>query len=249
MRIQNVTAELTAQRSLTPISIHWMRHGKVASHRGDIPVTAEGMAEVEVVGRRLAATLQDGELVSILYASTLRSRQTAQGLQQSMLAALDGVRPVELVPPVEEWAIRNPDVYIAGRRVEMVSTGQAMAEQTAAVGLGAAEVEQLPFYRDFFPSPDRVGYWVGHPNPPGENADAVARRLMTFGISLLDRPGERPRRYICVTHSPVLRAFLQRYLLGHDPGEPGWLESVDLILRGDGSATIRFRDRERTIRL
>lgn len=34
-------------------------------------------------------------------------------------------------------------------------------------------------------------------------ADAVARRVLTFATSLLDLPQVQPRRYICVTHSPV----------------------------------------------
>ena len=36
-----------------PIRMHWMRHGRVASHRGDIPVTDEGLRELEAAGRRL----------------------------------------------------------------------------------------------------------------------------------------------------------------------------------------------------
>jgi broad specificity phosphatase PhoE len=230
---------------MPPLRIHFVRHGKVASHRGDIPVTREGLQEVEARGRRLLAELESDEVVAILTTATFRARETAIALYQSTQAALDeraGALSVTILPPAEEPAIRNPDIYVAGRRVEMVSTGEAVAEQIPGSGLGAEDIEKLPFYREFFPHPDRVGYWVGHPDPPGEDADAVARRLLTFGISLLDVPSDRPQRYICVSHSPLLRAFLRRYVLGEDPGEPEFLESVDLLVPGDGSLTMRFRE-------
>jgi broad specificity phosphatase PhoE len=57
----------------------------------------------------------------------------------------------------------------------------------------------------------------------------------------LDLPREQPGRYICVTHSPTMRAFLRRYLLGKDPGEPDYLETIDLSFAPDGSLSLRFR--------
>jgi broad specificity phosphatase PhoE len=75
-----------------------------------------------------------------------------------------------------------------------------------------------------------------------ENTCAVARRVLTFATSLLDLPQVQPRRYICVTHSPVMRAFIRRYLLGQDPGEPGYGESIDMLFAENGSFTLRFRD-------
>lgn len=228
------------------IRVHLLRHGRVASHRGDVPVTEKGLREVEAAGRRFAARLEDGEDVSILTTATLRARDTARVLHQTMLAVLDGSRRLELHPPCEESALRNPDIYIGGLRVEMVSTAEAMAEQTASVGIDTEQVANLPFYRDFFPSHDRVGLWVAHPDPPGENSEAVARRLMTWTLSLLDVPRRQPHRYIAVTHSPQLRSFLRYHLLGEDPGEPDFVESVDLIMPGDGLLMLQFRDRHRT---
>jgi broad specificity phosphatase PhoE len=227
------------------LRVHFVRHGRVASHHGDIPVTREGLQEVEACGRRFVAELEPDEVVAILTTATLRARETAIALYQVMQTALDEqaeAATVTILPPDEEPAIRNPDIYVAGRRVEMVSAGEAVAEQIPGLGLGAEDIGKLPFYREFFPHRDRIGYWVGHPDPPGEDADAVARRLLTFAISLLDVPSDRPQRYICVSHSPLIRAFLRRYLLGEDPGEPEFLESVDLFLPGDGSLTMRFRE-------
>jgi hypothetical protein len=153
---------------------------------------------------------ESDELVAILTTATLRARETAVALYQAMQAALDertGTATVTIVPPAEEPAIRNPDIYVAGRRVEMMSTGEAVAEQIPGLGLSGEDIEKLPFYREFFPHRDRIGYWVGHSDPPGEDAAVVARRLLTFAISLLDIPSDRPRRYICVGHSPLMRAF------------------------------------------
>jgi broad specificity phosphatase PhoE len=76
-----------------------------------------------------------------------------------------------------------------------------------------ARLLKIPFLRGFWEAPDRIDYWVNHSDPPGEDAEAVARRVLTFATSLLDLPRVQPRRYICVTHSPVMRAFLRRYLL------------------------------------
>jgi hypothetical protein len=188
--------------------------------------------------------LTDGEIVSILHAPTRRTRESAV-VQHSMIAALyDGmVEPqIEMLDPTEHAAIRNPDIYVAGVRVEMVSSGETLAEQLPPGSLGTQDLAELPFWPGFWADPDRIGYWVKQSNPPGEDADTVARRLLTFAVSLLDLPRMRPRRYICVTHSPTMRAFLRRYLLGHDPGEPAYGESVDLDFTDDKSLTIQYRN-------
>src|SRR2546421_291708 len=87
------------------------------------------------------------------------------------------------------------------------------------------------------------------PAPRGEDATTVARRPLSFAASLLALPREQPRRCICVTHSGPMRALLRRYLLHDDPGEPEWVESVDLIFAGDQEVTIRYRDRQMTMTL
>jgi hypothetical protein len=152
-----------------------------------------------------------------------------------------------LLSPTRHWAIRNPDIYVAGTRIDLVSSAEALAEQLPPGSLGLEELRQLPFLHGFWSTPDRIGFWVNHPNPPGEDADTVARRLLTFARSFLDLPHEQPRRYICVTHSTTMRAFLRRYLLGKDPGEPDYLESVDLSFAPDGSLTILFREHSRNV--
>jgi broad specificity phosphatase PhoE len=209
-----------------------------------MPLTDEGLREAEAFGQRLSTELVSGEIVSFLYAPTRRARETAEAIYNTLRTNFEHAdsRRTQLLAPVEHWALRNPDIYVAGSRIELVSTPEAVAEQLPANSLSPQELARLPFLHGFWGHPDRIGYWVNHPNPPGEDADTVARRLFTFAASLLDLPCGQPRRYICVTHSPVMRAFLRRYLAGHDLGEPGYLEAVDLHFAPDGMLTLRFRN-------
>ncbi len=224
--------------------VHWVRHGKIESHRGDMPLTAEGRGQAEAFGQRLSTELVAGEIVSFLYAPTCRARETAETIYNTLRTTSEHAdsRQTQLFAPVEHWALRNPDIYVAGSRIELVSTPEAVAEQLPETSLSPKELATLPFLHGFWEDPDRIGYWINHPNPPGEDADTVARRLLTFAVSLLDLPCGQPRRYICVTHSPVMRAFLRRYLVGHDPGEPDFLEAVDLNFAPDRMLMLRFRN-------
>lgn len=225
-----------------PLRVHWFRHGRVASHRGDMPLTEEGQREVEEAGRRMSRRLVPGEIVSILYAPTRRTRETAIALHRSIAATVSDTTLFSLLEPQMHMALRNPDLYVAGSRVEMVSNAEALAEQLPIADLPVEHLTRLPFWHAFWEDPDRIGYWVSLHNPPGEDANAVARRMMTFTVSLLDIPCQQPRRYICITHSPDMRAFLSHYLLGHDPGEPNYAETIDLDLTSTGSLTISYRD-------
>jgi broad specificity phosphatase PhoE len=225
---------------LYTLRVHWVRHGKVASHRGNVPLTGEGVAQARERGRLLAEDLSAGEIVHFMHAPTLRTRQTVEEIRASMVEALGPGGDARLLEVSEQWAIRNPDLYVAGQRVEMVSSADALAEQLSAPPLDSESVSEHPFFRGFWASPDRIGYWVKHPDPPGEDTVAVARRQMTFAMSLPERPENRPVRYVLSTHSPVLRAILLCYT-GEDPGEPGYLEPIDLVFSENGSSELRFR--------
>ena len=194
----------------------------------------------------LAGELNRGEIVHFMHAPTLRTKQTAQEIRASMDETLGSGSGVDLLGVTEQWAIRNPDLYVAGQRVEMVSSAEALAEQLSAPAVDPETLSRHPFFGEFWASADRIGYWVEHPDPPGEDPVAVARRQMTFAMSLPDATEGRPVRYVLSTHSPVLRAILLCYL-GEDPGEPGYLEPVDLILPEDGLSELRFRDLRKTL--
>lgn len=209
-----------------------------------MPLDPSGREEVEASGRRLAGFVRPGEEVHFLTTPTRRTKDTADVIRGTMREALG--EQAGLLAPREEWAIRNPDLFLAGRRVEMMSTPEAVAGQIPDAGLAPAVVDGHVFFNGFFRSPDRIGYWLGHPDPPGEDPTAVARRVVAFGESLLYVAPAHPRRYVCVTHSPVLRAVLIRFF-HHDPGEPEWAESLDLVLDESGSS-LTFRDRQVALR-
>jgi broad specificity phosphatase PhoE len=128
----------------------------------------------------------------------------------------------------------------------MVSSVEALAEQLLAPPVDPETLAHHPFFSAFWASSDRIGYWVEHPDPPGEDTVAVARRQMTFAMSLPDGQEDNPVRYVLATHSPVLRAILLCYL-GEDPGEPGHLEPIRLTLRSGEAPVLCFRDRRRVL--
>jgi broad specificity phosphatase PhoE len=231
---------------VSTVRIHWLRHGKIASHRGDVPLTEEGLAQARERGRVLAEDISPGEVVHFMHAPTLRTRQTVEEVRASMEEVLGSDSDAELLKVSEQWAIRNPDIFVAGQRVEMVSSVEALAEQLSAPPVDPDTLANHPFFSAFLASSDRIGYWVEHPDPPGEDTVAVARRQMTFATSLLDKQEDKSLRYVLATHSPVLRAILLCYL-GEDPGEPGHLEPTDLILSSGDAPELCFRDRRRTL--
>src|SRR5436309_10427116 len=152
--------------------VHWVRHGKIESHRGDMPLTAEGRRQAEAFAQRLSKELAGGERVSFLYAPTRRTRETTETIYNTLRTVFEHVdsRQIQLLAPVEHWAVRNPDIYVAGSRIELVSTPEALAEQLPEASLSAQELAKIPFLHGFWSAPDRIGYWVNHPNPPGEDA-------------------------------------------------------------------------------
>jgi broad specificity phosphatase PhoE len=202
-----------------------LRHGEVASHRGDRPVTAVGLATATEAGRQLG-TSSTGRVL-VLSAHTLRARQTAR-------AIADGARGAGAVVdgPAECFALRNPDLYLAGDRVDLVSSAEAFAAQVP--GLAPQAVLDVSFFREFLSVPDRIGFWLRSQNPPGDDAARVAERIAAFACSLGDAGPAGPDTVIAVTHSPVLRAVALA-LTGADPGEPPYLTGYVLQPAAEGT--------------
>jgi broad specificity phosphatase PhoE len=188
-----------------------LRHGEVTPHRGDVPVTAAGLATATALGRRLGAS--GTRRLRVLSANTLRARQTAE-------AVADGARRAGAVVdgPTECFALRNPDLYLAGVRVDMVSTAAAFAEQVSAA--------------------DRIGWWLRHPDPPGDDATCVQRRITGFARSLADLGDGVPAVTVAVTHSPVIRACALPVL--GDPGEPDWVAGLEMLVTPDREVRISW---------
>ena len=83
-------------------------------------------------------------------------------------------------------------MYVAGTRVNMVSSPSALAEQVP--GMTAEQVEANPWWMQFFAAPDRIGWWLEQEDPPGENVEQLAARILTFARSIAD-PGPLQRRH------------------------------------------------------
>src|SRR5436853_2318250 len=113
-------------RTVAALRLQWVRHGKVESHRGDMPLVTEGIRQAEAFGRRLREELVTGEIVSFLYAPTRRARETATVIHDTVAAALDDAtgQRYRLLPPTRHWAIRNPDIYVVGTRIDLVSSAE-----------------------------------------------------------------------------------------------------------------------------
>lgn len=212
-----------------PQRLFLLRHGEVTSHRGDVPVTEAGLQTAVEVGRRLAGRA-DGA-IRVISGETRRTRDTAAAVARGARAAGAEVREEGVA-----FALRNPDLYLGGVRVDMVSSETAFAAQVP--GLEEADVARIEFFREWLSVPDRVGWWVTHKNPPGDDAAAVAARIRAFAASLAHRQDDSVST-VAVTHSPVLRAVAWD-LTGEDPGEPAWLAGLEADISSDGDVRLRL---------
>jgi broad specificity phosphatase PhoE len=204
-----------------------VRHSEIASHRGDVPLTDDGVDIARQVGRELG---KEHAAFRVLTGGTLRTRQTAD-------AVADGARSegAEVEGPRVAFALRNPDIYVAGERVDMVSSAGALAEQVP--GMTEAQAAGNPFFSGFFGHADRIGWWLRLSDVPGDDANTVARRLDAFARSLPDPGGPSGGLTVAVTHSPVLRACALAHL-GDDPGEPPWVGGLEYAVLLDRSLRV-----------
>jgi broad specificity phosphatase PhoE len=205
-----------------------LRHGEVVSHRGDQPLTEAGREPSLRAGRGLASRGLGS--VRLLSSQTRRARETADGVR-SGLTAVDTALSVSA--PTVAFALRNPDLYLAGERVDMVSTAEAFAAQVP--GMPPEAVLTVPFYAGFLTAPDRIAHWVESSHPPGDDVRALMARILAFAASLGDAGPSAPDTVVAVTHSPVLRAVAVA-LLGEDPGEPPYLNGYALEVLEGGTA-------------
>ncbi len=222
------------------VTLAFLRHAKVPSHEGDMPITEDSNADIEAAVPRLRDLASGDSKFLFLATKTHRSRQTAEALR---LAIDPGAPEVKAA-----WGLRNPDVYLAGSRVELGSKAAFFASQSEILDIAPENVREQSFYQGFLTAPDRIEYWVFSKNPPGENAAAVAKRVLQFAQSFLAAPLETDLVVACVTHSPVMRAILMEGLGRPDTGEPDWVEEIVLEVTRDGMH-YRFRDHIGTLPL
>lgn len=218
---------------MSKVTLAFLRHGKVPSHEGDMPLTEDSDKDIEAAIKRLRKLSEGASEYRFLATRTNRSRQTAEALRE----ALDPTAP-EVLPA---WGLRNPDIHLAGSRVEMGSKAEFFASQCEFLELTPDAVMLHPFYKGFLTAKDRIEYWLHHKAPPGEDAAAVARRVLQFAESFRAADLEGDLFVVCVTHSPVMRAILEQGFGIPDPGEPGWVEEIVLELM-EGETLYRFRE-------
>src|SRR3954454_25277362 len=171
-----------------------LRHSEVPGHRGDIPVTEAGLQLATDVGRRLGERANGA--IRVISGETRRTLETAAAVARGAREA-----GAEVIEDGVAFALRNPDLYLAGVRVNMVSSEAAFAEQIP--GFTDADVAKVTFFNEWLTVPDRVGWWGSHTNTPGDDATAVAARIRALAASFADRvdPAELT---VAITHSPAL---------------------------------------------
>ena len=190
-------------------------------------MTDAGLDHAERTGKALGDDATGA--LTVLYGGTRRTRETAEAL----IRGIDDAARVQ--GPRDSFALRNPDMYLAGTRVNMVSSAAALAEQVP--GMTEELVQENTWWTSFFTSADRIGWWLSQQQPPGESAADLARRILRFAESLADRGPTQDRVVIGVTHSPLLRAVLLD-VTGADPGEPGYVTGVDVRIAPAGQMQI-----------
>jgi broad specificity phosphatase PhoE len=212
---------------MSDIRVLLLRHGEVASHRGDVPVTDAGLAHAEHTGKAIATS--SDEALTLLFGGTRRTRETAEAIVRGV------ADPARVEGPNDSFALRNPDLYAAGSRVNMVSSAAALAEQVP--GMTTDQAASIAWWNSFFTAPDRVGWWLEQSDPPGEGAADLAARITRVARSLADLGPLQGRLVVGVTHSPLIRALLAG-ATGTDPGEPPYVTGVQLVVAGDGSVDV-----------
>lgn len=210
------------------VQLYLLRHGEVSSHHGDVPITEDAANQAEKVGRRFGADVSG--IMTVLCGETRRARETAEHLSRGIEIAGGRVEG-----PTVAHALRNPDLYLGGHRVNMVSTPEALAAQVP--DLEPEEVAGLEFFPDFLSQPDRVGWWLRHDDPPGERSSVVAVRIEAFARSLVNPFREDRTGVVAVTHSPLLRA-IGLAQMGYDIGEPDWVSGLAIEVDRSGELDI-----------
>lgn len=194
-------------------------------------MTEGGLVHAEQTGAAIA--VRHDLPITLLYGGTRRSRETAEALRR-------GIDRPELVEgPLDSFALRNPDMYVAGTRVNMVSSAQTLAEQVP--GMNDEQAGQNQWWATFFAAPDRIGWWLGHDDPPGETGSDLTNRILRFVRSIADPGPLQGRLVICATHSPLLRALLM-HANGVDPGEPAYVTGVQVVLGHSAEPTMTAYD-------
>ncbi len=209
-----------------------LRHGRVAHHRGDVPLTEIGEAQADAAGRWFAT--EGIEVAGLLSGETLRTRATAERFAASYRAVGTAM---SIPDPQVSFGLRNPDLYLGGHRINLGEGAEFLAAQVD--GVDPATVAESTFYGELIEASDRVGCWLEHGNVPGELAHDVGRRVDVLARSLTDVEAWRGKTVVAMTHSPVLRA-VRLHHVGRYSREPPFLHGYSLVV--DASGALEFTE-------
>ena len=203
-----------------------LRHGRVAHHRGDVPLTDMGTAQADAAGAYFAS--EGVDIAGLLTGETLRTRDTADTFAAAYRRECD----MPLPDPVVSFGLRNPDLYLGGHRINLGEGAEFLASQ--APGVDPAAVDASVFYGGLMQAQDRVGHWLEHGNVPGESAHDVGRRIDVLARSLVDVEAWRGKTVVAISHSPVLRAVRFNHW-GEYSKEPPFLHGYSLTVQESGA--------------
>lgn len=205
-----------------------LRHGQVANHRGDVDLTELGVAQATNAGSWFAET--NIEVAAVLSGETIRARDTAKYFVEAFRVGGGQVDDAEV-----SFALRNPDLYLGGHRINMGEGAEALAAQSPSIEPSA--VGDIEWYRDLMTAPDRVGFWLEHANPPGDTARSTGERIDTFVRSVAHVPKWQGQTIVAMTHSPVLRAVRFNHW-GDFSKEPPFLHGYAMSIGPDGGLNL-----------
>lgn len=193
--------------------IHLVRHGRILDYKTDQSLTELGRQEALTAGRELAAQVKPGETIRFFSSPSRRARETAALLRDGLGETL----PQHTPPAVLEPTIAVDD-YL--QDLKFYLDGASYAPITPLLEIARWRLQQNPspeiqtfveYQHEFWTDPDPVGYWLTHPSPVVESPEAVMQRTLAFLAERLaeNSANNKLRREVCVTHSPILRIFLQ----------------------------------------
>ncbi len=203
--------------------IHLARHGRIADYKTDQPLTELGRQEALAAGQALAAQIKAEETICFFSGPSRRTRETAALLRDGLREGLRMRGLTALIEPVVRVDDHLQDLkfYLDGASYSPITPLLEIARWRLQQQ-PSAELQAFAGYQaEFWAGSDPVGYWLSHPSPVVESPEAVVRRVQAFVAGrLADSEAQlQPRREIGVTHSPLLRSFLQ-VVFGQTVGPP-----------------------------
>jgi broad specificity phosphatase PhoE len=221
-----------------PLVVRLVRHAETASYEYDAGLTRRGRGQVRERAAEIAATLEGGAQIEIVYAPTERARETAEVLQATLLQRAGDGR-LRMGSCVEDSSFRNLQVTVDGVDFEPTQVRRHIPNG----GNWAREAEQ------FWSTSDPMGHWMSTPMLSHESPQSVVRRFLSAIVERTKQHRTEATHLIVATHSGCMRALIA-WASCADLGEPANAEEAQVQLHLDSSkCDITYRDRSWTVLL